>query len=57
MDAAGLAREKHVSLTTFNRGGTPAATPVWVAGADQSGKITSFTVALSVGSPGYVDSQ
>ena len=34
MDAAALAREKHVSLTTFKRDGTPVSTPVWVVSDD-----------------------
>ncbi len=34
MDAATLAREKHISLTTFKRDGTPVSTPVWVVSDD-----------------------
>ena len=34
MDAATLAREKQISLTTFKRDGTPASTPVWTVSDD-----------------------
>ena len=34
MDAATLAREKHISLTTFKRDGTPVSTPVWAVTDD-----------------------
>ena len=34
MDAATLAREKQISLTTFKRDGTPVSTPVWTVSDD-----------------------
>jgi PPOX class probable F420-dependent enzyme len=40
-----LARERYVSLTTFRRDGTPAATPVWTAGDD--GRLLIWTAADS----------
>jgi PPOX class probable F420-dependent enzyme len=39
--AAELDRHHYVSLATFRRNGTPAATPVWFAAAD--GKLYVFT--------------
>jgi PPOX class probable F420-dependent enzyme len=35
-DAAALARERFISITTFKRDGTPVATPVWCAGENGS---------------------
>jgi uncharacterized protein len=41
MDANKLAQQKYVSVTSFERDGTPVATPVWVV--DDSGKIAFGT--------------
>jgi hypothetical protein len=44
VDAAGLARERYISLTTFKRDGTTAATPVWV-GSDDGERLLVWTGA------------
>ena len=44
MDAAGLARERYISLTTFKRDGTAVSTPVWV-GSDDGERLLVWTGA------------
>jgi hypothetical protein len=44
MDASTLAREKHISLTTFKRDGTPVSTPVWVV-SDDGGRLLIWSAA------------
>jgi uncharacterized protein len=44
VDAAGLARERYISLTTFKRDGTAVSTPVWV-GSDDGERLLVWTGA------------
>ncbi|HAM02471.1 MAG TPA: PPOX class F420-dependent oxidoreductase [Acidimicrobiaceae bacterium] len=45
MDAATIARERHISLTSFKRDGTPVSTPVWCA--KENGSLLVFSEANS----------
>jgi hypothetical protein len=46
VDAAGLARERYISLTTFKRDGTAVSTPVWV-GSDDGERLLVWTGAAT----------
>lgn len=45
MDTATIAGERHISLTTFKRDGTPVSTPVWCA--NENGSVLVISEANS----------